>query len=91
MSTPTRIYIVRIQEQRRLIRAATPAQARSHVARSLVSVEVASQDDIVDCMTQGIKPEKAGEEPTEQQAEQTGCQQSGTPSDLLGDPEPGPR
>lgn len=86
MSTPTRIYIVRIASSRRLIRAATPAQARSHVARSLVTVEVASQDDIVECMEQGIKPERAGEEPAETQADTTGCQQPEPTSDLLGDP-----
>lgn len=44
------------------VRAATQAQAIRHVVRSIYTAVVASQDQIVDLMTIGVKVEDAGEE-----------------------------
>lgn len=51
-----------VTTQARLVRAATQAQAIRHVVRSIYTAVVASQDQIVDLMTTGVKVEDAGEE-----------------------------
>lgn len=58
MATATRIYKV---AAKRLVRAANAAQARNHVARESITVEVASQDDLVTMVAAGTKVETAGE------------------------------
>lgn len=66
MTAPTRIYIVtpKIVEDgkpvaKRLVRAPTPAQALRHVA-SEFDVAVASQDDLVAAVADGVRVEDAG-------------------------------
>ena len=53
-----RIYIVGTPNgDIRLVRASLRQQALSHVANSTFTVQVASQDDLVDAVTQGIQVE----------------------------------
>ena len=59
MTTATRIYLVTIGDSDRLVRATHPAQALMHVARDIASVAVASQDDLVNCIADGISVESA--------------------------------
>jgi len=61
MST-TRIYIVGSSDPVfpiRLVKASIRQQALSHVAQSLFTVRVASQDDLVNALGKGIKIENA--------------------------------
>ena len=51
MTTPTRVYITNQAGVVRLVRAANVAQARNHVARDSISVEVASQDNLIAYLT----------------------------------------
>jgi DNA-binding protein H-NS len=62
MATPTRIYRITIGASDRLVRAPSPASALMHVARDIARVCVASQDDLVECLSDGIKVEAAGED-----------------------------
>lgn len=60
--TATRIYIVGSSDPAfpiRLVKAAVRQQALSHVAQSLFTVRVASQDDLVNALTSGVKIESA--------------------------------
>jgi hypothetical protein len=57
MSTTERIYMVLIGENARLIRAAHPSQALTYVAKDIARVTVATQQDLVDCLQDGIKVE----------------------------------
>ena len=57
-----RIYLVGHGQEMRLVRAAHRAQAVGHVARSLINVKVASQDELVTALGQGIKIETAAEQ-----------------------------
>ena len=65
----TRIYKVEDKaeenEPRRiaLVRAGTPAQAMRHVAANQYEIAVATQDDLVNLVANGVKVETAGEEP----------------------------
>jgi hypothetical protein len=53
-----RIYIVGTPTgETRLVRASVKQQALSHVANSTFTVQVASQDDLVGAVTQGIQVE----------------------------------
>ena len=54
-----RIYIVGHGQEVRLIRAAHKAQALAHVARSIINVKVASQDELVKGLTSGVAIETA--------------------------------
>lgn len=51
MTTPTRVYITNQAGVVRLVRAANVSQARNHVARDSIAVEVASQDDLIAYLT----------------------------------------
>lgn len=62
MATPTRIYHVNVEGIAYLVRAAHPSAALMHVARNIANVRVASQDDLVNCLADGIKVESAKEE-----------------------------
>lgn len=55
----TRIYIVSHAGIRRLIRAANQAAARSHAARSIIEVKVASVDESIELARQGVLVEDA--------------------------------
>ena len=57
-----RIYIVNGGEQPRLVRAGSRSAAISHVVRTPYTAAVASQDDIVTALGQGIRVEDAGAE-----------------------------
>ena len=52
-----RIYIVGHGQEIQLIRAAHKAQALAHVARSIINVKVASQDELVTALGRGISVE----------------------------------
>lgn len=58
----SRIYIVNGGTQPRLVRAGSRSQAISHVARATYTAAVATQDNIVDAVSQGIKVEDVGAE-----------------------------
>lgn len=65
MATAKRIYIVAEGETgdtRRLVRAANPSQAVSHVVKSIFKATVATQDELVELAGNGVKVEDAGEE-----------------------------
>lgn len=62
----SRIYLVTEPDgTRHLIRGSSQQQARSHVARNQYHVNVASQDDIVSAMEDGVKVVEANKEPAE--------------------------
>jgi len=53
-----RIYIVGTPTgETRLVRASVKQQALSHVANSTFTVQVASQDDLVQAVTKGVQVE----------------------------------
>jgi hypothetical protein len=59
MATTTRIYTVfGKDEQARLVRAPNSAQALRHVAADTLTVEVASQDQLVTLASAGVKVEE---------------------------------
>lgn len=64
MSTAaTRIYIARAKAEGvppRLIDAPNAAQAARHIVRTSISIDVATQQDIVAAMKAGIEVESAG-------------------------------
>jgi hypothetical protein len=57
----TRIYIVTGPTGTRLIKAAAPSQAITHVAKSAFDARVASQDDLVQALSNGVKVETYGD------------------------------
>ena len=62
MATVTRIYLVTTSAgTARLVKAAVPAQAITHVAKQLFSARIASQDDLVEALSNGVKVEAYGE------------------------------
>jgi hypothetical protein len=61
MATATRIYIVTGPTGTRLVKASAPSQAITHVARSVFDARVASQDDLVEALSNGVKVETYGE------------------------------
>jgi hypothetical protein len=69
-----RIYLVGHGQEMRLVRAAHRAQAVGHVARSLINVKVASQDELVTALGQGIKIETAAEQETAELPFETAAQ-----------------
>lgn len=54
-----RIYIVGHGQTIRLVRAAHRSQALSHVAKSLINVKVANQDELVEALGKQIQVENA--------------------------------
>jgi hypothetical protein len=68
MATPTRIYLITIGDKKRLVRAAHPASALMFVARDIAAVSVATQNDLIDSLAQGIKVESAKDEAESQAA-----------------------
>ena len=57
----TRIYIVNGPTGSRLVKASVASQAITHVAKSEFSAKVASQDDLVEAVSNGVKVETYGE------------------------------
>lgn len=62
MATATRIYLVKGSNgEARLVKASVPSQAITHVAKQSFSARIASQDDLVEALSNGIKVEAYGE------------------------------
>lgn len=62
MATATRIYLVTNSAgATRLVKATVASQAITHVAKSTFSAKVASQDDLVEALSKGVKVEAYGE------------------------------
>lgn len=58
----TRIYLVTTESgTARLVKAAVPSQAITHVAKQVYSARIASQDDLVEALSNGVKVESYGE------------------------------
>jgi hypothetical protein len=55
----TRIYKTLTPTGARLVRAANRAQAIAAVARDIIQAEVATQDDLVALLAQGVKVEES--------------------------------
>lgn len=60
-----RIYLAAHGNDKRLIRATSQANARNHIARNSITVQVASQDDIVALVSTGQKVEETSNEPVQ--------------------------
>lgn len=66
----TRIYAVQAGDIFKLVEAGSKQAALRHVAKDLITVEVATQKTLVGAMTDGVKVEQAGtEEPATEAAE----------------------
>jgi hypothetical protein len=62
MATSTRIYIVTSTDgATRLVKATVASQAITHVAKNEFTAKVASQDDLVQALSNGVKVETYGE------------------------------
>jgi len=62
MATSTRIYIVTSTDgTTRLIKATVASQAITHAAKQSFTARVASQDDLVQALSNGVKVETYGE------------------------------
>lgn len=61
MTTKNRIYITGHGQTVRLVRAAHKSQALGHVARSIINVKVADQDELVAALLRGIKVENSSD------------------------------
>jgi hypothetical protein len=61
MATSTRIYLVNGPTGTRLVKASVASQAITHAAKSAFTAKVASQDDLVEAVSNGIKVETYGE------------------------------
>ena len=64
MATTKRIYIIGSNDpslQVRLVKATIRQQALTHVAQSLFTVRVATQDDLVKGLSNGLKIENAAD------------------------------
>jgi hypothetical protein len=63
----SRIYAVEVGAQEasektvRMVRAVNPSQAVRYVAKNMISAKLASQDDLVQLASKGVKVEEAGE------------------------------
>lgn len=62
MATSTRVYIVNGPDgSNRLVKATVASQAITHVAKSVFTAKVASQDDLIAELSKGTKVETYGE------------------------------
>lgn len=61
MATATRIYLVTGPTGSRLIKATVASQAITHAAKAAFTAKVASQDDLVEALSNGTKVETYGE------------------------------
>lgn len=62
MATATRIYLVTSTSGAvRLVKATVASQAITHAAKQSFTVRVASQDDLVEALSNGVKVETYGE------------------------------
>lgn len=65
MATTTRIYSVGYGKEIRLVRASHRQQALSHVAQSIISVNVATQDQLINALQNGAQIENVRDNATE--------------------------
>lgn len=62
MATATRIYLVTSNDgAARLVKATVASQAITHAAKQSFTVRVASQDDLVNALSSGVRVETYGE------------------------------
>lgn len=54
MTTKQRVYTVGVGDQVRLIRATNRRQAISHVALGIMTIRIATQEDIINQLNQGV-------------------------------------
>lgn len=52
-----RIYLVRVGDTKRLIRAGHPSTVINHASRNLIKVSIPTQDELIECAAAGIKVE----------------------------------
>lgn len=64
-----RVYLVKGNDQFRLVKASTKAQAVGFVARNMFTASVAKQDELIEALTSGLTVEIAQEEPATASAE----------------------
>lgn len=64
MTTKNRIYITGHGQTVRLVRAGHKSQALGHVARSIINIKVADQNELVSALMRGIKVENASDNST---------------------------
>lgn len=57
----TRIYLVNGPTGTRLVKASVASQAITHVAKSAFSAKVASQDDLIEALSNGTRVETYGD------------------------------
>lgn len=67
-TTAQRIYIARIKSAdgsiaRRLVRASHPSPVVQHVSRSMITVSIPTQDELIACAKAGIEPEDINAQP----------------------------
>lgn len=59
-----RIYLTGHGQTTRLVKAANRSQALGHVARQVIQVKVATQDELVEALTRGLKVEETSDSDT---------------------------
>ena len=59
MAAATRIYVVLTDTKQHLVRATNKVQAINHIARASITAEVASQDELIAAIGEGVKVENA--------------------------------
>lgn len=58
-----RIYIIKMEGELRLVKALNKNLAMTHVAKDLMDAQVATQEQLVEVLNQGIKIEETIKEP----------------------------
>ena len=57
-----RIYIIKMEGELRLVKALNKNMAMTHVAKDLMDAQVATQEQLVEVLNQGIKIEETAKE-----------------------------
>lgn len=57
-----RIYIIKMEGELRLVKALNKNLAMTHVAKDLMDAQVATQEQLVEVLNQGIKIEETAKE-----------------------------
>lgn len=58
-----RIYLAVVGDTKRLVRASHPSPVVQHVSRSLITVSIPTQDELIECASAGIKVEDVNASP----------------------------
>lgn len=69
MATQTRSYLAEVNGARRLVRASHPATVSAHIAKDIVSVRVATTDDVAELVAAGCAVESIKHEQQQLQTE----------------------